>query len=81
VPSHGNTFDFYETPRLVQTKECPASDEHIFENDPLDGCVCAHEKQNDPPEDIEINNTNRLPNTETYIGSSLQGKHKKEFVF
>ena len=89
VPSHGNTFEFYETPQSVtqarndlldagqDLTQCTGTDNH--------GASDGHEN---PAQDIEIYNTNMLKNKvrinrQNYSTSDnvQQEAKKEEFVF
>lgn len=57
VPSHGNTFDFYEVPRPVNCAEFGLPQDGLdFENGTSDGQAVEQAEQTVLPEDIEINN-------------------------
>ena len=63
VPSHGNTFDFYEVPRPVNcTKFGLPQDGLEFENSTFDGQTMEQAEQTVLPEDIEINNRQMTDN-------------------
>lgn len=63
VPSHGNTFEFYEKPRTVtQCENAMSADGLDFENSPTEDIGFARNRQAVLTEDIEINNKH-LTNT------------------
>ena len=85
VPSHGNTFDFYETPqpRAVQTMR-EASLGHFFDEEcPTTDNDLTNVVINQPTEDIEINNRqNGINNNDINIEnpSLIQPPKVKEIV-
>lgn len=80
VNSHGNTYEFYERPRVGQTH---ANDQNgvsaaglALENDPVPNSRCSSAGAKDPPEEIEINNINNV------INNNINRKNiGEEFVF
>lgn len=57
VPSHGNSFNFYEVPRPVSCTVFGLSQDGLdFENSTSDGQTMEQTEQTVLPEDIEINN-------------------------
>jgi len=85
VPSHGNTFDFYETPqpRAVQTMR-EASLGHFFDEEcPTTDNDLTNVAKNYPTEDIEINNRqNGINNSDINIEnlSPIQPPKVKEIT-
>ena len=70
VPSHGNSFDFYEVPRPVSCTEFGLSQDGLeFENSTSDGQTMEQAEQTVLPEDIEINIDNPDSNTNTLIAA------------
>lgn len=79
IPSHGNTFEFYEKPRAAtQTQNSMTENGQVFETCPSPEQAKPQDGLNVTPEDIEINN-NEFPNKGT-INTEVQ-KEKKEFIF
>ena len=62
VPSHGNTYDFYEKPRHGQQQNCPASVVQDIENCPPLGMTPSQSGQTLSAENTEINNKNKTTN-------------------
>ena len=70
VPSHGNTFDFYEVPRPVNCTGFGLPQDGLdFENSTSDGQTMEQAEQTVLPEDIEINIDNPDSNTNTLIAA------------
>ena len=68
VPSHGNTFDFYEVPRPINCTEFGLSQDGLdFENSTFDGQAMEQAEQTVLPENIEINTNNLNSNINTSI--------------
>ena len=68
VPSHGNTFDFYEVPRPINCTEFGLSQDGLdFENGISDGQAMEQAEQTVLPENIEINTNNQNSNINTSI--------------
>lgn len=66
VPSHGNSFDFYEVPRPVNCTEFGLSQDGLdFENGTSDGLVTEQAEQAVLQENIEININNLNSNINT----------------
>lgn len=65
VPSHGNTFEFYERPHASRntTQNELSADGLDFENNPTDNIGVARNGQRVMPMDIEINNTHFIDNS------------------
>ena len=72
MPSHGNTFEFYEVPQAAaQTKKSVTSDGLNFEESPLCDTQEACSGQSVLAEDTEINNRDsETNNTETNISAN-----------
>lgn len=71
VPSHGNTFDFYEVPRLVSCTVFGLSQDGLdFENGTSDGQAVEQAEQTVLPEDIEINNS-QMKDSDTNTSADL----------
>ena len=80
VPSHGNTFDFYEVPRPVSCTEFGLSQDGLdFENGTSDGQTMEQAEQTVLPEDIEINIDNPDSNTNTLI-AAIKAPEVKEIT-
>ena len=57
VPSHGNTFEFYEVPQpATQTRKALTADGLAYEECPPSDSPMPSHSQNDPTEDTEIDN-------------------------
>ena len=71
VPSHGNTFEFYEVPKAdTQSKKALSEDGQHIEECPIDDTPNSFDVQGISAEDIEINNTENPPNN-TVINNRL----------
>lgn len=65
VPSHGNTFEFYEVPQsATQPQETMTDNGQDFESSPADDSQELRAEQDILSENIEINNMTDTPNTE-----------------
>jgi len=68
VPSHRNSFDFYEVPRPVNCTEFGLPQDGLdFENGTSDGQAMEQAEQTVLPENIEINTNNQNSNINTSI--------------
>lgn len=81
VPSHGNTFDFYEVPRPVSCTEFGLSQDGLdFENGTSDGQAVEQAEQTVLPEDIEINIDNPDSNTNTSADLAIKIPEVREIT-
>ena len=81
VPSHGNSFDFYEVPRPVNCTEFGLSQDGLdFENSTFDGQTMEQAEQTVLPEDIEINIDNPDSNTNTSADPAIKVPEVREIT-
>lgn len=75
VPSHGNTFDFYEIPKTdTQPQKLCTDDGLDFEESSSRGNTVELDGHTVSPENIEINNREDTPNTERINNSADEEK-------
>ena len=80
VPSHGNSFDFYEVPRPVNCTEFGLSQDGLdFENSTFDGQTMEQAEQTVLPENIEIN-TNTDSDTNTSADLAIEVPEVREIT-
>ena len=87
IPANGNTFEFYEVPQTAaQTKNEVSEDELNFEAAPSCDIQMLFDGQDVLSEDIQINNTENIPNNDGInnrideIKQTIQKPQIKEIV-
>lgn len=80
IPSHGNTFEFYELPKsATQSQNSMTENGHAFEHCTNDEQAKLQDGFNVSAQDIQINN-NMNPTDKGAINTEVQ-QEKREFIF
>lgn len=82
VPSHGNTYEFYEVPQsATQLSQAMTEDGQAFENCPSNDTAIDQHGNAVLAEDIEINNRIDTPNNRIYTSNTeVEGEIQKPKV-